>query len=1053
MSGAGGGGAGGGGPPPTGLRPPSKLRRPTTLTSGPGPGPSSVRPSPLGSGGSGARTPLSAASSLSALNDKSETGGPFNSGNADDFIIGDRVWVNGTKPGYIQFLGETQFSSGDWAGVVLDEPVGKNDGSVNGVRYFQCEPKRGVFARPERLSRFPGPGANGTNTTATLVAPGKTQVTTTRVSSPTGSTRSSPRAVTMHTSSTMMDYGLRVGDRVIVNASSGMKAGTLRFMGPTEFATGQWAGVELDDPVGKNDGSVAGKKYFRCPARHGLFAPLHKVAREGGHTSTTTTTTTRTTRITSQPRRAGSQESLHSSLSSASARAGVRLGVAALTSPAKVMTPRPPRCALSHRPRPLNRTFEGRWYECRASVRLGLASNQREQAAFVSSMCPCWMTVGAEKLSALSHSCLVGVDSPEVTGLGKLQSLSSQLVLLADMLISLVINFCVVVSLVCRSSDWLVNQLVSGNENGKLPRYSDHVLAMTPPFLAVAFLPSFLSDCLTLCMTLFFPLEQKLQCTSSPGQSFGSRLLLLLFLSSNLALFLHAALTNSPCFLCLFWMTVTIFVLRYNKPSHMRRPHRGIKSYTVRAVLVQSERNETRTAGRQFSAHHGVVNNAHRHLPSFAILDHNPQVARSIRKLGCFLLKYLEEHLFLSERSLQRPKYQENQHVLRHAIHLLSSDSSDPVASPGFFSPPQAREEASEERRLRERERERTDLSAQTSDQESQLASARGELDRLRAEFSSHKEDLTRQLRQNQEETMAVNRMHDQMKNQLGKVEELQRLLAEAEDAKSNLATRVSQLETELAAAATQAANQKADGNNEAEVKALKDRIEELQNRQRQLSSTEEELRGELERTRGRAEEDRRKLSQLSKEMERLERELERGQLGQSVVESLEADKRQLEAKIAELRAMAPANANGKSVLVTSLGGSSTGEGDHEAIKEERDSLQMQVEFLNSIIVDMQRKNDELKTQVEVLKAGPDLDDVDINLNGIKGMAPPRLFCDICDRFDVHDTADCPIQCSIEEEMTSHSHHSVARHSSRPYCEVCEVFGHTSAECDPSETF
>lgn len=309
------GSAGGGGmpPPPSAasatpgsLRPPSKLRRPTTLTSSSGPTAhgANTGPSPLSSGGSGARTPLSAASSLSALNDKSESGGPFNHSSADDFIVGDRVWVNGTRPGYIQFLGETQFATGDWAGVVLDEPVGKNDGAVNGVRYFQCEPRRGVFARPERLSRFPGPGANGTNTTATLVGPGKTQVTTTRVSSPTGSSRSSPRAVTMHTSTTTTDCGLRVGDRVIVNASSGMKAGTLRFMGPTEFATGQWAGVELDDPVGKNDGSVAGKKYFRCMNRHGLFAPLHKVAREGGHTSTTTMTTTRTTRITSQPRRA-----------------------------------------------------------------------------------------------------------------------------------------------------------------------------------------------------------------------------------------------------------------------------------------------------------------------------------------------------------------------------------------------------------------------------------------------------------------------------------------------------------------------------------------------------------------------------------------------------------------------------------------------------------------------------------------------------------------------------------------------------------------------------
>lgn len=47
------------------------------------------------------------------------------------------------------------------------------------------------------------------------------------------------------------------------------KVGTLRFCGSTEFAGGLWAGVELHQPVGKNDGSVAGVQYFTCPIKHG----------------------------------------------------------------------------------------------------------------------------------------------------------------------------------------------------------------------------------------------------------------------------------------------------------------------------------------------------------------------------------------------------------------------------------------------------------------------------------------------------------------------------------------------------------------------------------------------------------------------------------------------------------------------------------------------------------------------------------------------------------------------------------------------------------------
>ncbi|XP_063781459.1 dynactin subunit 1 isoform X3 [Pseudophryne corroboree] len=62
---------------------------------------------------------------------------------------------------------------------------------------------------------------------------------------------------------------LKVGSRVEVIGKG--HRGTVAFVGATLFATGKWVGVILDDPKGKNDGTVQGRRYFTCEENHGIF--------------------------------------------------------------------------------------------------------------------------------------------------------------------------------------------------------------------------------------------------------------------------------------------------------------------------------------------------------------------------------------------------------------------------------------------------------------------------------------------------------------------------------------------------------------------------------------------------------------------------------------------------------------------------------------------------------------------------------------------------------------------------------------------------------------
>ncbi|KAJ5189169.1 Dynein associated protein [Penicillium cf. griseofulvum] len=77
----------------------------------------------------------------------------------------------------VRFIGTTHFADGQWIGLELDEATGKNDGAVQGERYFDCDPGYGMFVRPTVVGKIvqPQPESKQHTKPATSVAASKVQ--------------------------------------------------------------------------------------------------------------------------------------------------------------------------------------------------------------------------------------------------------------------------------------------------------------------------------------------------------------------------------------------------------------------------------------------------------------------------------------------------------------------------------------------------------------------------------------------------------------------------------------------------------------------------------------------------------------------------------------------------------------------------------------------------------------------------------------------------------------------------------------------------------------
>lgn len=915
---------------PSGIKPPTKIGKPAVPT----------KTSPTAAGPKAATSPTS--------NTVQEA--------AADFSVGERVWVNGNKPGQVQFIGGTQFAPGQWAGIVLDEPIGKNDGSVSGIRYFHCEDLRGIFTRPSKLSRTPVAerDANGeqasasktstsqaTNQTSTSqTSPAKAVQDTQTINTPTTTKTSTnlTRAASGSTSNLSetdsakkLQRELKLGDRVLVG---GTKAGVVRFLGETDFAKGEWCGVELDEPLGKNDGGVAGVRYFQCLPRYGLFAPTHKVTRIGF--PSTTPAKSKSSRRRSTLKHSPSASSV-SSLSSVASSVGGK----------------PSRAGLL--------TETSARYARKISGTTALQEALKEKQQHIEQLLAERDMERTEVARATSHA---GEVQQELALLRQVQEqYTLEMEAKMDQLRRLV-------ETADRDKVELMNQLEEEKRKVEDLQFRVEEACITKGDLEVATVSE---------RSRIMELEKEV----------ADLQLQLRTLRAETSRSASPPLQDKKI-----------------KDLNSELENRQKEVLLFQQKLISSEQEKTSLQQQ--------LQDLKQKLD--ALSEENNKATQAMQEM---------------ERNVKADKEKLDQ-VSREKTEL----EREAVAR-------QQREKVECE----ERERQMKELEEKLGRTVKEL-SRTADLERQVAELQAYKDqtqsieelDLLKQTNKElQTELEALKQQNSQYQEKLGA--ETQRI--------GNLCKEIE----ELKLSADQQSQRQVSLQDEKGKLALDLNVS-RQDVHMQQKRKDEPLTSQLEITE--RENSNMPMSDKDKELETLRNEIAmlRGENAtaktlQSAVKSLERDKAQLQSRVNSLEQKLEGRPSEIGQEITS------GDAAIDRLREEKEFAEGQINFLNSVIVDLQRKNEELKVKLKKI-ALTEFNGNDEN-DGLgeakkKKKAPPRVFCDICDCFDLHDTEDCPTQTQ-SPDSPPHTSYRGSRSGERPYCDICEAFGHWTDSCNDDQTF